>query len=52
MVLFKFKGDKFSLEAAGDQKSAELQLNSRLDFDEEAEIYNLTINATVSTSTS
>ena len=44
---FLFKGNAFSLDASS-QNSATLRLDSRLDFDEGPEMYNLTINATVS----
>ena len=48
LVSFFFKGNAFTLDGASSQVSAELKLNSRLDFDEGIEIYNLTIKATVS----
>ena len=48
LVSFFFEGNAFFLDGASSQVSAELKLNSRLDFDEGTEIYNLTIKATVS----
>ena len=48
LVFFSFKGNVFKLDGGSSQNSATLKLASRLDFDEGPEMYNLTINATVS----